>query len=224
MSLEKKDYGQFGFNIHHDGVVTEVEQYNLAYLRGIRQGTRIVKIEDHYVINLNHERMIDLLRKSNCLKVCFLLPMEDGSARRGQDENFSLYAYLSTFSSINERQIDSQKNEILSSSNQSRAAQLQQHDPVQSFSPQRQRRLNSSSNISKLIQRLSTSGLAIDSAPSAKRPNHPESPRDKSINGNVCSNSYYYNNYENNGNNLNPPPPPPRSPKKSTNNESIDMQ
>lgn len=82
LSLEKKDCGPLGFNIHHDGVVTEVKPYSLAYYRGLKQGTRIVKIGDNYVINLNHESMIDLLRKSNFLKVTFLPPFEDGSARR----------------------------------------------------------------------------------------------------------------------------------------------
>ncbi len=82
MSLEKKDYGQLGFSIHHDGVVTEVEPHSLAYYRGLKQGTRIVKINDQFVINLNHERMIDILRRSTCLNVTFLVPLEDGSARR----------------------------------------------------------------------------------------------------------------------------------------------
>jgi hypothetical protein len=82
LSLEKKDYGQLGFSIHHDGVVTEVEPYSLAFFRGLKQGTRIVKIDEHYVINLNHEKMIDILRKSTCLKVVFLAPNEDGTARR----------------------------------------------------------------------------------------------------------------------------------------------
>ncbi len=80
--MEKKDYGQLGFSIHHDGVVTEVEPYSLAHFRGLKQGTRIVRIGDHYVINLNHEKMIEILRKSTCLKVVFLTPFEDGTARR----------------------------------------------------------------------------------------------------------------------------------------------
>ena len=82
LCLEKKDYGKLGFNIHHDGVVTEVEKYSLAYYRGLKQGTRILKINDHYVIRLSHEEMIDILRKSTCLKVTFLVPLEDGSCRR----------------------------------------------------------------------------------------------------------------------------------------------
>lgn len=82
LSLEKKDYGQLGFNIHHDGVVTEVEQYSIAHYRGLKQGTRIVKIADNYVSCLSHEKMIDLLRRATCLKVTFLPPLEDGSARR----------------------------------------------------------------------------------------------------------------------------------------------
>lgn len=82
LSLEKKDYGQLGFSIHHDGVVTEVEPYSLAYYRGLKQGTRIVKIGDYFVINMNHEKMIDILRKSACLKVVFLAPYDDGTARR----------------------------------------------------------------------------------------------------------------------------------------------
>lgn len=107
LSLEKKDYGQLGFSIHHDGVVSEVEPYSLAYYRGLKQGTRIVKIMDNYVSQLNHEKMIDLLRKSLFLKVTFLPPFDDGSPRRGLDtEAYSLYSYLSTCSSLNERSID----------------------------------------------------------------------------------------------------------------------
>lgn len=82
LSLEKKDYGPLGFSIHHDGVVTEVEPYSLAYYRGLKQGTRIVKINDYFVIRLSHEKMIDILRKSTCLRVTFLIPLEDGTVRR----------------------------------------------------------------------------------------------------------------------------------------------
>lgn len=82
LSLEKKDYGQLGFSIHHDGVVTEVEPYSLAYFRGLKQGTRIVKINDYFVVRLNHEKMIDILRRSAWLKVTFLAPLEDGTVRR----------------------------------------------------------------------------------------------------------------------------------------------
>jgi hypothetical protein len=82
LSLDKKDYGPLGFSIHHDGVVTEVEQYSLAYYRGLKQGTRILKICDFYVRELSHEKMIELLRKSLFLKVSFLPPFDDGSPRR----------------------------------------------------------------------------------------------------------------------------------------------
>ena len=93
MSLEKKDYGQLGFSIE-DGVVTEVEPYSLAYYRGLRQGTRIVKINDHFVINLNNEKMIEVLRRSTCLRVTFLIPLEDGSVRR----YVIIYIWLTCFS------------------------------------------------------------------------------------------------------------------------------
>jgi hypothetical protein len=174
LCLEKKDYGVLGFNIHHDGVVTEVEPFSLAYYRGLKQGTRVVKIGEHFVINLEHEEMIDLLRRPNCLKITFLMPLEDGSARRGQDDSFSLYAYLSTCSSMNERIIDSinQFNfHPMNASNQfkplstrpsafSASSPPPAAAPITSLqmneSPTRNRRLTNNSNIIKLINRLST--------------------------------------------------------------------
>jgi hypothetical protein len=183
LCLEKKDYGVLGFNIHHDGVVTEVEPFSLAYYRGLKQGTRIVKIGEHFVINLDHEDMIELLRRPNCLKITFLMPLEDGSARRGQDDSFSLYAYLSTCSSMNERLIDSinlfnfhsmnasnQQLKPLSSRPSAFSASSPPPPPATatataatgitssqtSESPMRNRRLTNNSNIIKLINRLST--------------------------------------------------------------------
>lgn len=82
LCLEKKDYGNLGFSIHHDGVVTDVEKFSLAYYRGLKQGTRILKINDYYVISLTNEKMIDILRKSTCLRLTFLVPLEDGACRR----------------------------------------------------------------------------------------------------------------------------------------------
>ena len=82
LNLDKKDCGQLGFKIHNDGVVTEVEPNSIAYCQGLRQGTRIVKICDYYVIRLSHQKMLDLFRHSTCLKVSFLPPQDDGNARR----------------------------------------------------------------------------------------------------------------------------------------------
>lgn len=189
LSLEKKDCGPLGFNIHHDGVVTEVEPYSLAFYRGLKQGTRIVKIGDHFVINLNHMKMIDLLRNSACLKVTFLMPFEDGSARRGQDDSFSLYAYLSTCSSLNERQIDSIKTTpILTNFQKYNRNNL---PSVSMFSPQKNRRLTASSNISKLIHRLSTSGSI--SGENVEEVNNNSSQSNNNVeNKNVFSNSLYF--------------------------------
>jgi hypothetical protein len=127
--LEKKDYGKLGFNIHHDGVVADVELNSLAHYRGLKPGSRIVRIGDDYVINLDYEQMIHILTTSAFLKVTLLMPNEDGSARSGQDGSsvYQLYAYLSTCSSTscvgvganggnsssaisNERVIDSTRN------------------------------------------------------------------------------------------------------------------
>ena len=169
MCLEKRDYGQFGFNIHHDGIVTEVEPYSLAYYRGLKQGARIVKIADHHVIGLRHDDMYDLFMHSMSLKLTYLPPLDDGSARRGHDDTHALYAYLSTCSSLNERLIDSIKSTTLfdfSASPQpppprppapplpsSRANKAS----ISSFAaPQpttRHRRLTTAPNISKMINR-----------------------------------------------------------------------
>jgi len=101
LSLAKKDYGPLGFSIHHDGVISDV------YHRELKPGTRIVKINDYFLISLSNEMMMQLLRRPGCLKLTFLPPLEDGTVRRGQDESYSLYSYLTTFSSPNERLIDS---------------------------------------------------------------------------------------------------------------------
>lgn len=92
--MEKKDNVQLGFSIHYDGVVTEVEQYSLAYYRGLKPGTRIVRIGDNYVRLLSHEKIIDLLRKSNYLKLVVISPYDDGTPRRYI--NFTIYISIIT--------------------------------------------------------------------------------------------------------------------------------
>jgi hypothetical protein len=187
LCLEKKDYGQLGFNIHHDGVLADVEPYSLAHYRGLKQGTRIVKIGEDFVINLNHEKMIALLTASKCLKVTYIQPHEDGSARSGQDGTvFQLYAYLSTCSSTsNERGIDSATTSSIKSGhtqqpsmfhfplslNQKGATGGVHNQPfLSNFSPQKQRRLTTSSNIKKIINRLSHSGSITDDLPIISMP------------------------------------------------------
>ena len=159
--------------------------------------------------------MIDILRKSTYLKVSFLTPFEDGSPRRGQDDSmYSLYAYLSTCSSLNERLIDSAKNTPLFG-----YGQANQHNynsnyssstrpSLSTFSPQKQRHLTVSSNITKIINRLSASSSLFET-------NNSENPNQafnnnlyagfdhlnaqKSTNGN--ENSYNNANYDCNGQN-----------------------
>lgn len=211
-------------------MVTEVEPYNLAYMRGLRHGTRIVRIEDQYVINMNHQKMIDILRRAKSLKITFLLPFEDGSARRGQDESFSLYAYLSTCSSINERQVDNlisggqpntapsyedyvvlykenghntSTNRYPGTPNFNRQHQTPSaHQPPAYSSPvstssQKHKRLNSASNIAKLINRLSTSGLTNTSVVDSPSPTDEEQRRQ------TLSTSSYHSIGKNNKSNMN---------------------
>lgn len=101
LNLDKKDYAPLGFSIHHDGVVSDV------YHRELKAGTRIVKINEYFVISMSNEKMLQLLRKSPSLRLTFLRPLEDGTVRRGQDDSHSLYSYLTTCSSPNERLVDS---------------------------------------------------------------------------------------------------------------------
>jgi hypothetical protein len=86
-----------------------------------------------------------------------LAPFEDGSPRTGQDETYSLYAYLSTCSSLNERLIDSIKTPLLSFASSSSNSNRNKKVQLSSFSPQKCRRLTNVSNITKILNRLSTS-------------------------------------------------------------------
>ena len=176
--MEKKDYGKLGFNIHHDGVVADVEPNSLAHYRGLKAGTRIVRIGDDYVINLDHEQMIHILTSSSCLKVTLLMPNEDGSARLGQDGSgsvYQLYSYLSTCSSSsssNERVIDSiqqqqQRTTTTATSTYNFPLSLNQKGGesngshylpfLSNYSPPKPRRLTITSNFKKKLNRFSAS-------------------------------------------------------------------
>jgi len=80
--LRRNSHGQLGFHVGYDGIVTDVENYALAWQAGLGQNSRIVEICKVAIATLNHEQMIDLLKTSMTVSVTILVPNANGSPKR----------------------------------------------------------------------------------------------------------------------------------------------
>ncbi|XP_064624047.1 signal-induced proliferation-associated 1-like protein 1 [Lineus longissimus] len=85
MTLRRNGLGQLGFHVQTDGVISDVEPYDIAWEKGLRIGSRLVEICKVATATLTHDQMIDLLRTSVTVKVVVVPPMEDGTVRKGYD-------------------------------------------------------------------------------------------------------------------------------------------
>ncbi|CAH1396747.1 unnamed protein product [Nezara viridula] len=83
LSLKRNPLGQLGFHVQPDGLVTQVESMGLAWLAGLRQGSRLVEICKVAVSTLSHDQMVDLLKTSMAVTVTVIPPLTDGTPRRG---------------------------------------------------------------------------------------------------------------------------------------------
>ncbi|GMR58748.1 hypothetical protein PMAYCL1PPCAC_28943 [Pristionchus mayeri] len=76
----------WGFHLHDEGVVTDVEMYQTAWKGGLRQGSRIVEVEGQNVATLSIEDLAVIVRERDCIRLLLLSPAPDGSPRRGCED------------------------------------------------------------------------------------------------------------------------------------------
>lgn len=81
--LKRNNLGQLGFHVQHEGIVTEVEHYGLAWQAGLRQGSRLVEICKVAVPTMSHDQMVDLLKTSVVVTVTVIPPVKEGVPRQG---------------------------------------------------------------------------------------------------------------------------------------------
>uniref|UniRef100_A0A0K0FAP0 Signal-induced proliferation-associated 1-like protein 1 (inferred by orthology to a human protein) n=1 Tax=Strongyloides venezuelensis TaxID=75913 RepID=A0A0K0FAP0_STRVS len=75
-----------GFHIQDEGVVTDVEMYHPAWKAGLRQGSRIVEIDNISVSTMSLDQMFSLLTENTTNRVMVIAPSSDGSPRRGCED------------------------------------------------------------------------------------------------------------------------------------------
>uniref|UniRef100_A0A0N4Z8W4 Rap-GAP domain-containing protein n=1 Tax=Parastrongyloides trichosuri TaxID=131310 RepID=A0A0N4Z8W4_PARTI len=75
-----------GFHIQDEGVVTDVEMYHPAWKAGLRQGSRIVEIDNISVATMSLDQMFSLLAENTTNRVMVIAPSSDGSPRRGCED------------------------------------------------------------------------------------------------------------------------------------------
>ena len=81
LTLRRNTDGQLGFHVYYEGLVAEVEPYGLAWQAGLRRGSRLLEISGHIVGNMNHERMILMLKRPGVVRIVVLPPESDGQPR-----------------------------------------------------------------------------------------------------------------------------------------------
>jgi len=68
--------------VYFEGVVSNVEPNSLAWAAGLRAGSRLVEICQDATATLTHDQMLNLLRNASIVKLVYIPPHEDGTARR----------------------------------------------------------------------------------------------------------------------------------------------
>ncbi|NP_001360531.1 Rap-GAP domain-containing protein [Caenorhabditis elegans] len=81
-----KTTDNWGFHVQDEGVVTDVEMYQLAWKAGIRQGSRIVEMDSMPISTLSFDKICDQLAVSECVRLLMISPSSDGSPRRGCED------------------------------------------------------------------------------------------------------------------------------------------
>lgn len=81
-----KTTDHWGFHVQDEGVVIDVEMYQLAWKAGIRQGSRIVEMDSMPISTLSFDKICDQLAVSECVRLLMISPSSDGSPRRGCED------------------------------------------------------------------------------------------------------------------------------------------
>uniref|UniRef100_A0A7E4VCY1 Rap-GAP domain-containing protein n=1 Tax=Panagrellus redivivus TaxID=6233 RepID=A0A7E4VCY1_PANRE len=75
-----------GFHIQEEGVVTDVEMYQTAWKTGLRQGSRIVEMENMAVSTMSLDQMTALIEERPQIRIMMIAPSSDGNPRRGCED------------------------------------------------------------------------------------------------------------------------------------------
>lgn len=86
MVLRRNIEGQLGFNVHYEGVVSDVEPQGAAWRAGLISGSRLVEICKVVTATQTHDQVIDLLRTSEPVKILVIPPLRSGEPREASEE------------------------------------------------------------------------------------------------------------------------------------------
>uniref|UniRef100_A0A914HJB0 Rap-GAP domain-containing protein n=1 Tax=Globodera rostochiensis TaxID=31243 RepID=A0A914HJB0_GLORO len=76
----------FGFHVQEEGIVTDVDMNKSAWRVGLRQGSRIVELENAAFFTFSQEHIAILLVERSQIKVTMIAPASDGNPRRGCED------------------------------------------------------------------------------------------------------------------------------------------
>lgn len=94
----------WGFHVQEEGIVTDVEMYQMAWKAGLRQGSRIVEVNRYFYANvkinqiggelvatMTMDKINQRLSEEDGLRFLLISPGPDGSPRRGSVAQYILF-------------------------------------------------------------------------------------------------------------------------------------
>uniref|UniRef100_A0A8D2LIQ2 Signal-induced proliferation-associated 1 n=1 Tax=Varanus komodoensis TaxID=61221 RepID=A0A8D2LIQ2_VARKO len=86
LTLLRNGVGQLGFQMDHEGFVTEVERFTFAEKAGLQPGARLVRVCERALPSLSHPQTSELLRMAKKVTITVVPPDENGKPRRSFSE------------------------------------------------------------------------------------------------------------------------------------------
>ncbi|XP_060614311.2 signal-induced proliferation-associated protein 1 [Anolis sagrei] len=86
LTLLRNGVGQLGFQMDHEGFVTEVERFTFAEKAGLQPGARLVRVCERPLPSLSHSQTTELLRTAKKVTITVVPPDENGKPRRSFSE------------------------------------------------------------------------------------------------------------------------------------------
>ncbi|XP_063001909.1 signal-induced proliferation-associated protein 1 [Elgaria multicarinata webbii] len=86
LTLLRNGVGQLGFQMDHEGFVTEVERFTFAEKAGLQPGARLVRVCERPLPSLSHAQTTELLRTAKKVTITVVPPDENGKPRRSFSE------------------------------------------------------------------------------------------------------------------------------------------
>ncbi|XP_042296746.1 signal-induced proliferation-associated protein 1 isoform X2 [Sceloporus undulatus] len=86
LTLLRNGVGQLGFQMDHEGFVTDVERFTFAEKAGLQPGARLVRVCERPLPSLSHAQTTELLRTAKKVTITVVPPDENGKPRRSFSE------------------------------------------------------------------------------------------------------------------------------------------